>query len=105
MLHNVIRIRGKTFDDLNTEEVALMIEADSSLTRDGNESFAACALDEFLYSKQVTRPDLLALRERILANIYIERPGTAIKEINRGFLARVAAELRSGTLVVPAKPT
>jgi len=42
-MHDVIKIPGKTFEDLSFEEVALMIEADSSLSPNGNDYFASCA--------------------------------------------------------------
>lgn len=100
MFKKIIRIPNKSFNDLNAEETALMIEADSSLTADGNESFASCALDEFLYAAELHRADLLALRKLILDNIYVDKAGTTRKEINSEFLRKLADKIRRGEILI-----
>ena len=94
MFTKIIRIPGKTFDDLSMQEVALMIEADSALSPEGNEYFSSSALDEFLYTTEVTREDLKAVRAEILENIYLDVEGSSEKDINVGFLEAYAAQLK-----------
>ena len=99
MLKKIIKIPGKTFSDLSLEEVASMIEADSSLRPEGNEQFASCALDEFLHSGLLKgREDLELVRTRILANIYINIPNQKHKEINTGYLKKAAMQLKQGEI-------
>lgn len=96
MLKRIIRIRKRAFDDLNRGEVVRMLEADSALSPDGNESFSGCALDEFLYSTTVHRADLLSLRDYLLSGIYrAESPETA-REVDTEFLRRVIEEVKRG---------
>ena len=90
-----IRDPDKTYTDLTTNEVALMIEADSALTNDGNELFANCALDEFLHNAILdSRPDLQQIRTEILDNIYLDIPGSKNKQINTEYLIQYAKKLR-----------
>lgn len=94
-LKEAIRIPNKTFTDLSIFEIALMIEADSSLTENGNEYFAACALDEFLNNASLDgRSDLQQIKNDILKNIYVDVPGRQAKEINTEFLIKYAQRLR-----------
>ncbi len=91
----VIKIPGKSFTDLSLEEVSLMIEADSSLSKGGNESFSSCALDEFLHCANLEgREDLKEIRNEILSNIYLDISGNKNKKINTEFLAQYAKLLR-----------
>ena len=95
MPRKIIRIPNKIFTDLTTNEVALMIEADSVLTDDGNEFFASCALDEFLHGAILdNRPDLQKIRKEILDNIYLDIPGNKNKQINTEYLIEYARKLR-----------
>ena len=91
---NIIKIDGKKFNDLSLGEVGLMIDADSSFCEDGNEFFASCALDEFLYGANLKRADLIEIRERILNNIYIDISGSSQKKINANYLRWLSAELK-----------
>jgi len=95
MFERIIKISGKSFNDLDHEEIASMIEADSSLSPEGNEYFSSCALDEFLHNADLRRPDLIELRDEILKNIYIDVEGSRAKEINTEYLKKVAADLGS----------
>ncbi|UJP06214.1 MAG: hypothetical protein LZF61_04355 [Nitrosomonas sp.] len=98
-MHDVIKIPGKTFEDLSLEEVALMIEADSSISPEGNEYFASCALDEFLHNTKLERKDLRKLQGEILEHIYIDIKGSQKKKINTEYLMILASKLRvSGNL-------
>ena len=95
-LNEIIKIPGKSFEDLSLIEVALMIEADSSLEQDGNAYFASCALDEFLHcSKLDGRLDLQQIREDILSKIYLDIPDSKSKKINTKFLVQYAESLRN----------
>lgn len=84
--YQVIKIPGKEFNDLSLKEVALMIQADSSLSPDGNKYFAACALDEFLHCAELKKPLLKKIRDEILSEIYIDREGAKYMDINTQFL-------------------
>lgn len=70
-----------------------MIQADSSLSPEGNEYFAACALDEFLHCAVLEKPFLKKIRDEILAEIYIENCESNYKEINTEFLMAYSQEL------------
>ena len=94
-IHKVIKIPGKTFDDLSWQEVALMIEADSSISPEGNEYFSSEALDEFLHNARLERHDLQELRDEILRHIYIDVEGTRRKAINVDYLKSLASSLRA----------
>ncbi len=94
-MHDVIKIPGKKFEDLTLEEVALMIEADSSISPNGNVYFASCALDEFLHNTKLKRKDLRKLQEEILKHIYIELPGLDEKKINTDYLMAMVSRLRA----------
>ena len=92
----IIKISDKSFADLTIAEVALMIEADFSLSSNGNEYFAGCALDEFLHCSDLEgRPDLQQIRKDIFSNIYLEIPGSKSKKINTKFLVTYASDLRN----------
>ena len=93
----IIKIPGKSwFDKLTIEEVALMIEADSSLLPEGSDLFDSCALDEFLHCGTLKgREDLEKIREHILENIYLDNPNSSWKKINTDFLKQYAIELRT----------
>lgn len=97
MFEKIIKIPGKeSFTDLSLKEVALMIEADSSLSKEGNTSFASCALDEFLHFSNLDgRPDLQEIQSDILRNIYIDIEGSKTKKINAEFLKKYAQELQA----------
>lgn len=98
MPKRIIKIPNKSFKDLALSEIALMIEADSSLTEDGNDYFASCALDEFLHSAKLDeRADLQEIREDILSKIYLDVPNSKSKQINTKFLIDYANTLRSKT--------
>lgn len=71
-----------------------MIEADSSISPEGNEHFASCALDEFLYSAKLDKKELQSLREEILKNIYIDIDGFKEKKINVDYLISLAEMLK-----------
>ena len=72
-----------------------MIEADSSLTEDGNEFFAGCALDEFLhFSNLKENEELQKIQTEILEQIYLDIPGEKNKKINTEFLRQYAEGLR-----------
>lgn len=92
--HSVIKIPGKTFEDLTLEEVALMIDADSSISPEGNEYFSGCALDEFLHNVRLKRSDLRGLQEEILKNIYIVLEGSKNKEIDVDYLKQLSSSLK-----------
>ncbi len=93
--HNVIKIPGKSFEELTLEEVALMIEADSSISPNGNEYFSSCALDEFLHNTNLIRNDLLELQRDILNNIYLDVEGSSEKKINTEYLLGLSKRLRN----------
>jgi len=97
-VHNVIKIPGKTFEDLSLKEVAHMIEADSSISPDGNEYFSSCALDEFLHNTKIEREDLRELQNEILKNIYIYIVGTRDKKVNTDYLISLVMRLRNGAM-------
>lgn len=93
---DIIKIPGKTsFEDLSLKEVGLMIDADSSLSPDGNEFFSSSALDEFLHNSILERSDLKAIREKILNNIYLDIEGSKRKKINIKYLRWLARELKT----------
>lgn len=92
--HDVIKIPGKSFEDLSMEEVGWMIEADSSLSPNGNEFFSSCALDEFLHNIEPKRADLKNIQQKILNNIYINIEGSKDKRINTEFLTQFALQLK-----------
>lgn len=94
MFERIIKIPGKSFNDLSLLDVVRLIEADSSLSPGGNEFFSSSALDEFLYCSELTKEPLIQIREDILKNIYIEVPGRKEKEINTAFLKQYAEELK-----------
>jgi hypothetical protein len=91
---DIIKIPGKTFEDLSIGEVGLMIDADSSLSPNGNDAFSSSALDVFLHNTVLKRPDLRALQKEILNNIYLDIPGERHKKINTEYLKRLSAELK-----------
>jgi hypothetical protein len=95
--YKIIKIPGKSsFEDLTIQEVGLMIEADPSICEnDGNDYFSSVALDEFLHFRNLKRPDLVKIRDRILQEIYIDIPGSKNKEINTDFLVKIAQELKN----------
>jgi hypothetical protein len=96
MFKKIIRIPGKSFRDLSKEEVALMIEADSSLTKGGNEYFSDCALDVFLHGTNLDgMAELQKIQSEILENIYLNIPGERHKKINTEFLMQYAEKLKN----------
>jgi hypothetical protein len=94
-VHDVIKIPGKNFEELSINEVALMIEADSSISPDGNEYFASCALDEFLHNTKLKREDLREVQSDILKHIYIEGDSSRTKKVNTEYLKLLASKLKS----------
>lgn len=103
MMQKIIRIPGKSFDDLDAEEVALMIEADSSLSPNGNTCFSSRALDEFVHFADLRRSDLQRLRDLIRENLYLDLPGRKEKKINTDFLISLAERVRSGEVCLRKK--
>ncbi|KAF0810945.1 hypothetical protein A167_00432 [Alcanivorax sp. S71-1-4] len=95
--HKVIKIPGKSFEDLTLREVALMIDTDSSLSPNGNEHFSSCALDEFLHNTELERSDLRQLQEEILKNIYIDVDGSKNEKINTSYLKKLSSSLKERT--------
>lgn len=95
--HKVIKIPGKSFEDLTLGEVTLMIDADSSLSPNGNEYFSSCALDEFLHNTELERSDLRELQAEILENIYIDVDGSRNKKINTSYLKKLSSSLQKRT--------
>lgn len=93
-IKDIIKIEGKTFDDLTVFEVAKMIDADSSLTNEGNEYFSSSALDEFLHNYEPERDDLKRVQKKILENIYVSNEGGIEKEINKEFLISFSKQLK-----------
>lgn len=92
---DIIKIPGKTsFDDLSLKEIGLMIDADSSLSPEGNDFFSSSALDEFLHSAILKRADLKAIQKKVLDNIYLGVAGSKVKKINTEYLQKLSAELR-----------
>ncbi len=91
----IIKIKGKSFEDLTAAEVAKMIMADSAISPNGSELFSSAALDEFLHYDVAYRPELEKIRNDILDEIYIEIPGKKEKEINVEFLKRYSENLTS----------
>lgn len=100
MLQKIIRIPGKSFEDLDAEEVALMIEADSALSPDGNPYFSSRALDEFIHFADLQRSDLKQLRNLIIENIYVDIPGRKEKKIDTAFLIELAERVRRGDVSI-----
>jgi hypothetical protein len=92
---NLIKIPGKSFEDLSYGELASMIEADSSLSPIGNEKFDSGALDVFLHNVEISRPDLLQIRNELLGGIYLDVQGSRIKKVDTRFLLDYASKLRS----------
>ena len=91
---DIIKIPGKAhFDDLSLKEVALMIEADSSICQEGNDCFSSNALDEFLHNTSLSRSDLKAIQQDILANIYVDVEGSKNKKINIEYLLDLSKKL------------
>lgn len=66
---SVIKIQGKGFNDLSLDEIASMVEADSSISPLGSDLFDSSALDTFLHNAKIEREDLKRVREDILRNI------------------------------------
>ena len=94
-LKEVIKIPGKSFRDLSPVEIALMIEADSSLAKEGNSYFDSCALDEFLHCADLKgNEELQRIRKDILDKIYLDEPGSKNKKVNTEFLIKYAKSLR-----------
>ncbi|MCC7412731.1 MAG: hypothetical protein IT495_14040 [Gammaproteobacteria bacterium] len=93
MFEKIIKIPGKTLDELSLAEVAQMIMADSAISPRGNVNFSSCALDEFLHNAVLTNPELEQIRSDILESIYIDVDGTKEKKINVEFLKTYAARL------------
>jgi hypothetical protein len=91
---DIIKIPGKNFEDLSLEEVGLMIDTDSSFSENGNAYFASCALDVFLHNTDLSRKDLREIQQNILANIYLDIPGSNIKAINKEYLRNLSAKLK-----------
>ena len=94
-MHDVIKIPGKTFEDLSLKEVALMIEADSLISPDGNKYFASCALDEFLHNTKLERKDLKELQEEILRHIYLNIEDSQEKKVDTDYLMSLVSKLRN----------
>ena len=99
MLERIIKIPGKTsFTELSLSEIALMIRADSSICKQGNSSFASCALDEFLHFSDLgSRPDLEKIRTDILDQIYLSTPSSTEKSINVEFLKEYSQMLETSS--------
>jgi hypothetical protein len=93
-LRELIKISGRSFNDLDLTEVASMIEADSALAPFGNAQFDAAALDVFLHNATLTRDDLVRIRAELLQGIYLDVPDAKSKEIDVDFLREYAARLR-----------
>lgn len=93
-LHKIIKVPRKSFDDLSLREVALMIEANSSISPDGNEYFAACALDDFLHEVELKREDLNFIKDIILKSIYIDMDGSKNKKVDSEFLLLFASKFK-----------
>lgn len=94
-----IRLDGdRSYEDLTFAEIALMIEADSSISPEGNESFHPAALDDFLHGFEPKRSETAEIQRRLLDNIYTDRPGTKTKSINTAYLIEAAAKLKNGEL-------
>ncbi len=100
MIEKIIKIPGKSFEDLDAKEIALMIEADSSLSPNGNTYFASCALDEFVHFADLQRNDLKRLQKLIRENLYVDVPGKKEKKIDSGFLINLADRVRRGEVHV-----
>ena len=96
MLERIIRIPKKSFGDLTWEEVALMIEADSSVSPSGNKYFSSCALDEFLTINYLERKDLQYLQKYISDNIYKDENNSRTKKVNSSFLKALAKDIKEG---------
>ena len=97
-LRELIKGPKKSFDELDVDEVAAMIEADSTIAPEGNAQFDAAALDTFLHNATLTRPDLIRIRTELLQGIYLDVQGAHWKRIDVDFLRAYAARLRrSGT--------
>ncbi|MCF6325336.1 MAG: hypothetical protein L3J89_13625 [Gammaproteobacteria bacterium] len=90
----IIKIQGKNFEDLSLSEIGLMIDADSSLSPNGNEFFSSCALDVFLHNTVLECPDLKTLQKGILDNIYLNVQGEKSKRINTEYLRQLSIDLR-----------
>lgn len=90
----LIRIPGKSFDELDLDGVASMIEADSSLAPGGNALFDAAALDEFLHNARLTREHLVRIRTELLQGIYLDVQGARWKSVDVESLRRYAGRLR-----------
>ena len=92
-IERIIKIKGKSFEDLSRSEIAEMIMADSAISPEGSERFSASALDDFLYYSIDYPPELEKIRSEILAEIYINVPGQKAKEIDVEFLKRYSKAL------------
>ena len=106
MFKKIIRIPGKeSFEDLSLYEIGLMIESDSSLSKDGNSNFASCTLDEFLHFGNFDNsPKLKKIQSYILENIFLDIPSYKNKQINSEFLKKYAMELKKRTTKPFNKP-
>lgn len=96
---NIIKIKNKKeFDDLTIYEIALMIDADSSLSPEGNDFFSSNALDEFIHNSSLKRDDLNFIKKCLSENIYLDIDGKNYKKINVDFLKRFSKELKSKSI-------
>lgn len=84
----------RTFDELDIDDAAAMIEADSAIAPEGNAQFDAAALDTFLQDATLTRADLIRIRTELLQGIYLDVQDVRWKRIDVDFLRAYAARLR-----------
>lgn len=98
MFERIIRSKRRFFDELSWEEVARMIEADSALSEGGNNDFSGCALDEFIYSEDVLRPDLRELQRYLRRRIYLRCPDSSERRIDTDLLRNVILRIRAGDI-------
>lgn len=91
MLTKIIKIPGKSFDELSWGEVASMIDA----CLDGeNEAFDAIALNEFIHWR-LRSPPMQTLQREISDNWLLESPHGDTPRLNEPYLRALSAKLRA----------
>jgi len=87
----LIKIPGKSsFDQLEQDEIALMIEA---FLEDGNESFDPLAFNDFLHA-DLQSEKLREIQRDLNANAFLDSSGDDWPRVNRPYLEGLVARLK-----------
>ncbi len=91
-ISKLIKIPGKnSFDDLNENEVAFMIDA--FFFEEGNENFDKLALNDFLHA-DLSKKNLVDIQKKLNANMFIDVGKGKWPDINENFLLELANQLK-----------